>query len=171
MSEAELEVIRARARSESAKATAEADIAWTRRDTEISKLQAMREAEIAHAQQRLLEMGSPFQEVLDQVEARLYESVQQMMESIQRNGRVVGKTKELGLNAIEQYQTLRALGGDRLHTEIESFRQALNTGSVEYKTDPEAVKLALEKLANETIAAADRVTRSVTPTRARMTDL
>ena len=132
---------------------------------------AMREAEIEHARNRILEMGSPFQDVMDQVEARLHTAITQMAESVKRNGRVVGKTKELGFNAIEQYQTLRALGGDRLHTEIETLRSALSTAGVEYKTDPEAVAAALETLADQTIEAAERVTRSVTPSRARMIDL
>ena len=47
----------------------------------------------------------------------------------------------------------------------------LSTAGVEYKTDPEAVTAALVKLANETAEAANRVTRSVKPSRARMIDL
>lgn len=170
MREAETQVIHARAAAESAKAKAEADIAWQRRQNELSKLQAMREAEIAHAKERLMEMGSPFQAVLDQVEAELYEAVQHMVSKIREHGMVRGKTKEMALNAIERYQTLRSLGGDRLHAEVESLRQALDTPGVQYSVDPGAVMVALNRLAVETMEAARRVTREVTPGRASFVD-
>jgi hypothetical protein len=170
LSEAELQVIRAQAAAESARQRAEEDIAWERRRSEVSKLQAMREAEIAHAKERLMEMGSPFQAVLDQVEAQLYEAVKHMADKIREHGMVRGKTKEMAMNAIEQYQALRSLGGDRLHAEIEDLRQALVTPGDGVKTDPGAVMSALNRLAAETIEAAKRVARDVTPSRAAYVD-
>jgi hypothetical protein len=170
-SEADLQIIRARGAAEAAELRAREDIAWETRRTELVKLQAMREAEIEHAKKRLEQMGSPFQAVLDQVESQLYEAVQNMIAKVQEHGRVRGKTREQAMNAIQQYQTLRALGGDRLHAEVSNLESALDTPGEDYKTDPEAVLSALRRLASETLESARRVSRSVSPSRAAYVDL
>jgi len=170
VSKAKRDVVEARASAEKAKATKQEDVAWAERRAELSRLEAMREAEIAHAAEELQRMGSPLQTVLDSMESQLYSAVVAMRDKVSAKGYLHGKQKEQANNVIELYNTLKGLGGDRLRSEILKLEIAMETPGEKFATDGDAVVAALNELARQTVEAAQRVAKSAGSGRAAYVD-
>jgi len=89
---------------------------------EQAKLQAMHEAELAHAREQLAHAISPFQEMMEQFRARIFQDVAEIAASIRKNGHVRGKVAERARGLIESYRLLNAITGD---VELEDALQGL----------------------------------------------
>jgi hypothetical protein len=61
-----------------------------------AKLDAIRQAEMEHARKQIEQVGSPFSEIIGQLRGRFAEDAKSMLESIQKNGFVRGKSRREG---------------------------------------------------------------------------
>jgi hypothetical protein len=146
-----------------------------RLEAEERRLQAMHEAELAHARQQLEKMASPFQEVFEQLRAQIHQDVIEIAHSIQKNGYLRGKVAERARNLIETFRLLNAHGDDELEAALGDLRARLvkleaprSKEKEQHSYDTQAVVQQLEAIKSITHQAAVEVARrAATPTRAR----
>lgn len=77
-----------------------------------AKLDAMRAAEMEHARKRIAEMGSPIDDLVNALRARIKTDVLSMLESVKKNGFLRGKVAEKGAGLLEFYD-LMSVADDR----------------------------------------------------------
>lgn len=136
-------------------ALAEADeaekLSRLRIKAEESRLYAMRQAELEHARQQLAGAVSPIQDVLDQLRAQIYRDVQEIAESIERNGHLRGRVAERARGLLDTVQLLNAHGDADLEVALDDLRSRMDVqpdDGTRYSID--AVMAGLNKVADLT---------------------
>lgn len=90
-----------------------------------AKIEAMRQAEGAHARQQLAEIASPFQEVFSALRRQISEDATEMLASIQKNGSVRGKVAERGRGLLALFDLMAIQGDSNLRQKLVELRQAI----------------------------------------------
>ena len=121
---------------------------------ERQKLAAMRQAELEHARAQLANTVSPLTEVVEQFRAQIYQDVQAIAASVQRNGHLRGKVAERAKGLLDTYRLLgAAVGDDELETALLDLRGRLDQVPAEKgakKYDVASVEVALRQIADIT---------------------
>ncbi len=140
------------------------------------KLQAMHQAELAHARQQLQGIVSPFKETFDQLRAQMYADTSEIAASIQKHGYLHGKVAERARNLFDTFSLLNAHGDNELEAALKELRQSLNKRPAEEGQkatyDLAAIQTQLRAIEDMTHKAARQVAeRAAAPTRARALEL
>lgn len=126
------------------------------------------EAELEHARRQIAEMESPFTQVLESLRAEVFETVQAVLTSIRKHGRILGKTAEQAENLIANFRLLNVAGDQDLERLLNDLQTALGQKGVDSARDAAAVNQALTAIAEETAEAARNVARRLEPSQASM---
>jgi hypothetical protein len=115
------------------------------------RIAAMRQAEIEHARQRLQEMGSPLDEVVNALRGRILRSAQAMLESVQKSGFVRGKIAEQGAGLLEFFDLMSVGNDETLRNRLYELKSAIGPIGKERTKDTEdrnadAVRATLEQI-------------------------
>lgn len=102
------------------------------------QIQAMMEAEAAHAREQLKQVVSPFQEVFISLRNQIAEDVQGMLDSIKKNGYCRGKIAEKGVGLIDLYNLMSVTDDHELHGKLIALKNAIGqVGEERPKDAPE----------------------------------
>jgi len=165
---AEADADKAEADARKAKAKAEQKEFFDRMDIaeaeKKARIEAMHQAELERAREVVGRMVSPIQEVMEQLEAELYDTVVKLAESITKNGHVRGKVASKARDLLSTYRTLSAgFTRDELDGLLEKLSVLLDPdlpSAGDSKYDTEKVLLALRQIQNTTSqSATDIITR------------
>jgi hypothetical protein len=104
-------------------------------DRKQRRLEAMRQAEMEHARQKLQEIGSPFVDIITQLRGRMAEDAESILESIKKNGYLRGKVAEKGRGLIEFYDIMAAHDDQELRQKLESLKTEIGHVSTERNVD------------------------------------
>lgn len=130
--------------------------------------EAIKQAQLEIARKAVIEMANPFEEVVQDLRANVYETVTEVLENIRKHGRVLGKTKEKIDNMVDLFRLMHnpAVTPDReLEQAIHSLETALRADGTETKRDTGAITEALNEVAGVTsrlatdLAAETRVSK------------
>lgn len=155
-------------REREAEAEARIQMERDRATFERRRLEAMHEAELEHARRQIAEMESPFTQVLESLRAEIFETVQAVLVSIRKHGRILGKTAEQAENLIANFRLLNVAGDQDLERLLNDLHTALGQKGVDSARDAAAVNQALTAIAEETAEAARNVARRLEPSQASM---
>lgn len=89
------------------------------------QIQAMMEAEAAHAREQLKSIVSPFQEVFQQMRDQIAKDAGEMLESIQRNSFVRGKVAERGRGLLELFEMMSVQDDIELRQRLLLLKEAI----------------------------------------------
>lgn len=127
------------------------------------KLEAMRQAEIEHARRRLAEMGSPLDEVVNALRARILKTAQSMLESVQKSGFVRGKVAEQGAGLLEFFDLMSVGSDERLRAKLYELKAAIGPiGKARTQESPERDVITVRETLGEIIAIAEQAAQSAT---------
>ncbi len=90
-----------------------------------ARIDAMRQAELEHARKRLAEMGSPLDEVVNALRARIIKSAESMLESVRKSGFVRGKIAEQGAGLLEFFDLMSVGSDEKLRARLSELKSAI----------------------------------------------
>lgn len=134
----------AAARARAANAEAEEQIRRAQAETA-----AIKAAQLEIARTAVKQMVNPFEEVIGDLRAQVYNTVTEVLDNIRHNGRVVGKTTEKIENLIALFALLHnpAVTPDaELESAIGALRSAMNVGGSGTKRSVSAIQAALTEV-------------------------
>jgi hypothetical protein len=169
---AQKEVIDERARTARRLVRAEAEAKELEVKERRIKLQAMLEEERAHARQLIADTLSPFEEGILKERAQLHAGLNEVLDTIKKNGYLHGNTANKMRNLVERYRDFGALFDGDLDLEVDSLEAALERriphpdrkGATTY--DIARLTAQAKQLVDLTADAARKLSRDVQGTRA-----
>jgi len=124
----EAEAVEREAGARYRKRQAEID-AWTATSKAQAEIEAFKQAEIAHAREQLIEMGSPIQDALNGLRENLYNAVKALLDGVERNKGFRGKASGKAAELYAYWQRLNGnlLQDEELETELERLDNLMAT--------------------------------------------
>lgn len=123
---------------------------------EQDKVKEMHRLEMEAARSRIATMASPWDEMLQQFEAQLFEASDAAMQTMQKHGYLPGKTADALKGLRQMYEVMCVAKSDRIETALATIESALASkpakiqGQPERSYDVELVRGALTQLAETT---------------------
>lgn len=156
--------LEASARQIEAKAEHTERMAALEQEEKLAKINAMREAELAHAKERLQEIGSPFEQVFGSLRQRFAEDAEAMLKSIKKNGTVRGKIATKGAGLIEFYELMAIHDDGELKEKLSELKEAIGPIGDDRTKDtpdrsPEAVSKTLQQIVDIASKTAEDLSR------------
>ena len=135
----------------------DAEMKRLEREEAVIKIEAMREAELENARERLQTMVSPFEQVFTSLRERFAEDVEKMLISIKKNGSVRGKIAEQGRGLISLFDMLAVHDDSELREKLDSLKTEIgDVGKSRTADAPDRDIPKIEDLLNEIGDLADK---------------
>lgn len=128
------------------------------------EIAAIKEVQLEIAREAIVDMQNPFADAVAQVRERAYDTTLEVLENVQKHGRVLGKTVQKIETMATMFRALNVVGDGDLEMAIRSLDAALAMPGVDTTRNTGAITTALEQVLAVAESTAEEVAEETTLT-------